>query len=161
MKLSINKLLLGGNLTRDPELRVTSDGTYICTGSLAVNKKWKGKDGQMREKVSFIEFSMFGRSGEVVAEYFRKGDPILLDGELQMDEWEDKQSGERKTKLKMLANSFSFCGPTAKAGEQKQKSVAHQETPGERVRRAGRTEAAVSAGAAKKWEDEEENQCPF
>jgi single-strand DNA-binding protein len=139
MKLSVNKLLLGGNLTRDPELRYTSDGTAICTGCLAVNKTWKGKDGQKREKCSFIDFTLFGRSGEVVAQYFGKGDPILLDGEIQMDEWDDKQSGERKTKLKMLAAGFSFCGETSKAGEQRQASVQRNESPGVPARSAAKT----------------------
>ncbi len=97
-----------GNLTRDPELRVTPKGTSICQFGLAVNKKWKDEAGQEREDVCFVDIEAWGKQGEAIAKFFKKGHPIYLRGVLKQDTWEDKTSGQKKSKHKVLLERFEF-----------------------------------------------------
>lgn len=99
-----------GNLTRDPELRVTPKGSAICQFGLAVNKKWKDDSGQEREDVTFIDVEAWGKQAEVVAKYFTKGKPIYIRGSIKQDTWEDKQTGQKKSKHKIVLERFEFIG---------------------------------------------------
>lgn len=110
---SFNRVLLMGNLVRDPELRVTLKGTAICQFGMAVNRTWKDESGQLREEVSFIDIEAWGKQGEVIAKYLTKGRPLFVEGRLKMDSWEDKTSGQRRTKLKVVLESFQFIGGRA------------------------------------------------
>lgn len=106
---SYNKVILMGNLTRDPELRVTPKGTPVCQIGLAVNEKFKDKDGNAREEVTFVDVDVFGRQAEVIAKYMSKGRPILVEGRLRLDTWESKE-GEKRSKLKVVLDNFQFVG---------------------------------------------------
>lgn len=106
----MNITILKGNLTRDPELRYTPKGTAIAQSAVAVNRKWTGEDGQPREEVTFVDFESWGRTAEVMAQYFRKGKPILIQGRLKLDQWDDKQTGQKRSKLKVVVDRFEFCG---------------------------------------------------
>lgn len=97
-----------GNLTKDPELRYTPGGTAVCNFTIAVNTKKNKQD-----KTVFIPVAMWGKSGEVVSEYMRKGKGICVVGEIEEDSWEDKETGQRKTRWKVNANKFSFLGKEA------------------------------------------------
>ena len=105
---SFNKVILAGNLTRDPELRYTPKGTAVANFSLAVNRTWKSESGESKEEVSFIEVEAWGRQGEVIAQYMRKGRPLLVEGRLKQDTWEDKNTHQKQSKLRVVLESFSF-----------------------------------------------------
>ena len=105
---SFNKVILAGNLTRDPELRYTPKGTAVAKIGLAVNRNWTGEAGEKKEEVSFIDVEAWGRQGEVIAQYMKKGRPLLIEGRLKLDSWEDKNTKQKVSKLKVVLESFSF-----------------------------------------------------
>ena len=105
---SFNKVIIMGNLTRDPELRYTPKGSAVVQLGLAVNRKWKTETGETKEEVSFIDVDVFGRQAEVVAQYMRKGRPLLVEGRLKQDTWEDKNTHQKQSKLKVVLESFAF-----------------------------------------------------
>jgi single-strand DNA-binding protein len=105
---SFNKVILAGNLTRDPELRYTPKGTAVAKLTLAVNRTWKSETGESKEEVSFVDVDVWGRQAEVIAQYMRKGRPLLVEGRLKQDTWEDKTTHQKQSKLKVVLESFSF-----------------------------------------------------
>ena len=105
---NFNKVILAGNLTRDPEMRYTPKGVAIATFTLAVNRRWKSETGETKEEVSFIDVDSFGRQAEVVAQYVKKGQPFLVEGRLKQDTWEDKNTHQKQSKLKVVLEGFSF-----------------------------------------------------
>jgi single-strand DNA-binding protein len=113
---SFNKVILVGNLTRDPELRYTPKGTAIAKIGLAVNRVWTNEAGEKKEEVTFVDVDVFGRTAENVGQYMRKGRPILVEGRLRLDQWDDKQTGQKKSKLGVVAETVQFLGsPTGGA----------------------------------------------
>lgn len=113
---SFNKVILVGNLTRDPELRYTPKGTAIAKIGLAVNRVWTNEAGEKKEEVTFIDIDIFGRTAENVGQYMRKGRPILIEGRLKLDQWDDKQSGQKRQKLGVVAETVQFLGSKDDAG---------------------------------------------
>jgi len=107
---SFNKVILVGNLTRDPELRYTPKGTAVAKIGLAVNRTWKSDTGETKEEVTFVDVDVFGRTAENVGQYMRKGSPILIEGRLRLDTWDDKQTGQKKSKLGVVAETVQFLG---------------------------------------------------
>ena len=105
---SFNKVILAGNLTRDPELRYTPKGTAVARITLAVNRTYTGEDGAKKEEVSFVDVDAWGRQAEVIAQYMKKGRPFLVEGRLKQDTWEDKNTHQKQSKLKVVLESFSF-----------------------------------------------------
>ncbi len=105
---SFNKVILMGNLTRDPELRQTQSGASVLGAGLAVNESYTAQDGSKRDNTTFVEVSAFGKTAEVIAKYFRKGDPILIDGRLRQESWTDKQSGQARSKIVVVVERFEF-----------------------------------------------------
>jgi single-strand DNA-binding protein len=113
---NFNKVILVGNLTRDPELRYTPKGVAIAKLGLAVNRRWTSETGEVREETTFVDIDAFGKQAETIANYCKKGRPLLVEGRLRMDQWEDKQSGQKRTKLGVVLESFSFLdSPRAEA----------------------------------------------
>jgi len=105
---SFNKVLLMGNLTRDPELRYTPKGTAVAQLGLAVNRQWKSETGETKEEVTFVDIDAFGRQAEVIGQYLKKGRPIFIEGRLKLDTWDDKQTNQKRSKLKIVLESFQF-----------------------------------------------------
>lgn len=105
---SFNKVILMGNLTRNPELRQTQSGTNVFGGSIAVNESYTAADGTKRDNTTFVEISAFGKTAEIITKYFHKGDPILVEGRLRQESWTDKQTGQARFKLAVLAERFEF-----------------------------------------------------
>lgn len=105
---SFNKVIIAGNLTRDPELRYTPKGTAIARFTLAVNRVWKTETGETKEEVSFIDVDAFGRQAENIGKYMKKGRPLLVEGRLRQDSWEDKTTQQKRSKLMVVLESFSF-----------------------------------------------------
>ena len=107
---SLNKVLLMGNLTRDPELRVTPKGTPICQFSLAINRQFKMESGESREEVIFVDVEAWGKQGETIAKYMTKGRPLYVEGRLRLDQWEDKNTKEKRSRMKVVLEQFQFLG---------------------------------------------------
>ena len=112
-----NKVFLMGNLTRDPELRMTPKGSAICQLGLAINRKWKDDTGAEREEVTFVDVDAFGRQAETICKYVKKGRPLFVEGRLKLDQWDDKTSGEKKSKLKIVLESFQFIDSAQGGGQ--------------------------------------------
>ena len=133
---NFNKVILAGNLTRDPELRYTPKGTAVAKIGMAVNRSWKNEAGETKEEVTFVDVDAFGRQAEVIGQYMKKGRPLLVEGRLKLDTWEDKNTHQKVSKLKVVLESFSFLDSRGEGG-------------GEPFRKpAGPTIPAASAAAA-------------
>src|SRR5882724_6653794 len=103
-----NKVILIGNLTRDPELRYTSQGVAIAKITLAINRTWRNEAGETKEEVTFVDVDAFGRTAENIGQYFKKGRPILVEGRLRYETWEDKQTNQKRSKLGVVLENFQF-----------------------------------------------------
>jgi len=108
MAASLNKVLLMGNLTRDPEVKYTPKGTAVCDLGLAINDSYKAQDGTIKETVTFVDVEVWGRTAENCKEYLTKGRPVFVEGQLKLDQWE--QEGQKKSKLKVRADRVQFLG---------------------------------------------------
>lgn len=113
---SLNKVMLMGNLTRDPELRVTPKGTPICQFSLAINRQFKMESGESREEVIYVDVEAWGKQGETIAKYMVKGRPLYVEGRLRLDQWEDKNTKEKKSRMKVVLEQFQFLGDNRAGG---------------------------------------------
>lgn len=121
--MNYNKIMLGGRLTRDPEMRVTPKGTPICQFSMAVNREWKSESGEKQTEVSYIDCEAWGKTAETIAKYLKKGGDIFVDGRVKQDQWEDKNTKEKRSKLKVVVEQFQF------VGGKKDEAPAKRETP--------------------------------
>lgn len=115
---NFNKVYLIGNLTRDPELRVTPKGTAICQFGLAVNRQFKDESGATRDETTFVDIEAWGRQGETISKYCTKGRPLFVEGRLKFDQWEDKASGQKRSRLKVVLEGFQFLGGRGEGGPQ-------------------------------------------
>ena len=105
---SFNRVILAGNLTRDPEMRYTPKGTAVASFTLAVNRRWKSETGELKDEVSFIDVESFGKQAETIAQYLKKGRPFLVEGRLRQDTWEDKNTHQKQSKIRVVLEGFSF-----------------------------------------------------
>ena len=105
---NFNKVILAGNLTRDPELRYLPKGTAVAELGLAINRTWKTESGETKEEATFVDVVAFARTAEVIGQYFKKGRPILIEGRLKFEQWDDKQTGQKRSKLRVLCENFQF-----------------------------------------------------
>jgi single-strand DNA-binding protein len=105
---SYNKVLLMGNLTRDIELRHTAGNQAVANFGLAMNRKYRTASGEDREETTFVDCEAWGRTGEVMAQYLKKGRPVFVEGHLRLDTWQDKNDGSNRSKLKVVIDSFQF-----------------------------------------------------
>lgn len=108
MAKGFNSVTLLGNLTRDPELRTTTSGQSVASFSLAVNRSWKGSDGEQKEAVDFFDCVAWGKAGEIIAQYMQKGRPLLVNGRLSSRSWE--QDGQKRNKVEVTVEDFNFIG---------------------------------------------------
>jgi len=108
---NFNKVILMGNLTRDPEMRYTQGGMAICKFGLAVNRRFKdGQSGEWREEPTFVDITIFGKRGEAFGKFHQKGKPAFIEGSLRLDTWEDQQSGQKRSKLYVVGDNWEFVG---------------------------------------------------
>src|SRR5262245_21435677 len=107
---SYNKVILMGNLTRKPEVRYANNGTAICKFGLAVNRRFKDQSGEWKEEPTFVDVTFFGKRGEAFAKYHDKGKTAFIEGSLRLDQWDDKQSGEKRSKLYVVGDDWQFVG---------------------------------------------------
>ena len=105
---SFNKVILAGNLTRDPELKYTPKGTAVCKITVAVNRSYTSDSGEKKDEVTFVDVDAWARTAEVIAQYLKKGRPILIEGRLKLDQWDDKQTGQKRSRLGVVCENFQF-----------------------------------------------------
>ncbi len=105
---NFNKVILMGNLTRDPEVKYTSSGTAIAKLGMAINRYWRNQDGQQQEETTFVDVDAFGRQAETIGQYLKKGRPIMVEGRLKLDQWDDKQTGQKRSKMGIVLENFQF-----------------------------------------------------
>lgn len=113
---SFNKVILLGNLTRDPELRYTPKGSAIARLGMAVNRSYKTESGETMEEVTFIDIDAWGKQAELISQYLRKGNPLFVEGRLKLDQWDDKNTGQKVSKLRVVMENFQFVGGRAESG---------------------------------------------
>jgi len=105
---SVNKVMLLGNLTRDPEIRYTPKGTAVTDLGMAVNRVRIGDNGEKIEEVTFVDVTLWGRQAELAGQYLGKGRPVFIEGRLQLDQWDDKQSGQKRSRLRVVGENMQF-----------------------------------------------------
>jgi single-strand DNA-binding protein len=142
---NFNKVLLMGNLTRDPEVRYTPKGTAVGDLGIAINDSYKAQDGTIKETVTYVDIEVWGRQAETCKQYLTKGRPVFVEGQLKLDQWE--QDGQKKSKLKVRADRVQFLGGgparTGGGGEQRSSSASSDDS----ARPAARPASAVSEDA--------------
>ena len=150
---NFNKVILAGNITRDPELRYTPKGTAIAKIGLAINRTWKTETGESKEEVTFVDIDAFGKQAETIAQYLKKGSPLLMEGRLRLDQWDDKQTGQKRSRLGVVLEGFQFLG----GGNRTEGGVEAPRRP------AAATAAPATAAAAAEPEasEPEQDDVPF
>ena len=114
---SFNKVILVGNLTRDPEVRYTSGGTAVTEVGMAVSRNWTDRStNERKEETTFVDVTLWGRTAEIAGEYLSKGRPCLIEGRLQLDQWEDKETGQKRSKLKVVGETLQLLGSRGDGG---------------------------------------------
>lgn len=108
---SLNDVKLIGNLTRDPQVRYTPGGNAVCDLSVAVNEKYKDKDGNVKEEVTFVDCTCWGRTAEFAGEYLKKGGSVFVEGKLKMESWDDAKTGEKRQKMKVNVQNLQSLSP--------------------------------------------------
>lgn len=129
---SYNRVTLIGNLTQDPELKHTKSGRPVGEISLALNRSWTTDKGEKKEDVTFVEVILWGRDAENAASYLKKGRSVLVEGRLQMDSWTDSQSGQNRTKLRIVADSLQFLGAHQEGSSPEQNTAPPRHSNGNR-----------------------------
>lgn len=124
MAKGFNKVTLLGNLTRDPETRNTPSGQSVTNFSLAVNRTWKGSDGSQQEAVSYIDCVAWGKAGEIISQYLTKGRPVLVHGRLDQRSWDDKDSGQKRSKIEVIVEDFNFIDSGSGGGDNAPRTAA-------------------------------------
>ena len=105
---NFNKVILAGNLTRDPELRYTPKGTAVVKLGLAINRRWRDESGQQKEEAVFVDVEAFSKTAETISQYLKKGSPLLVEGRLRLDTWDDKQTNQKRSRLGVVLEGFQF-----------------------------------------------------
>jgi single-strand DNA-binding protein len=153
---NLNKVMLIGNLTRDPELRHTPSGKSVAELGLAINRSWTNDQGQKQEDTTFVDVSVWGRQAEVIQQYVTKGSPIYIEGRLQLDSWDDKATGQKRSKLRVICENFQFLG--GKAGSPGTNSGGGSS---ERPSQGTPSRAPKGASAAPADDFQEDDDIPF
>ena len=125
---NFNKVILAGNLTRDPQLTFLPNNTPVCELGMAINRKWRGQNGDMREETCFVDIRCYGKQAETLNQYMSKGRPLLVEGRLKYDQWEGKDGGKR-SKLYVIVDQFQFLGSPSGGGRGDSRTVDADQAP--------------------------------
>jgi single-strand DNA-binding protein len=147
---SFNKVILLGNLTRDPEVRYTPKGSAVCDLGLAVNRVYTLENGEKREEVTYIDVTLWSRLAEIAGEYLKKGRPVFIEGRLQLDTWDDKQTGQKRSKLRVIGEGMQLLGSRPSGG------AALEADAEDRQSRSGKASAPPPKAAVPAVPDEDE-----
>lgn len=113
---NLNKVMLIGNLTRDPEIKYTPKGMAIAELGLAINRNYTTESGEKREETTFVDVTLWGRQAEIAKEYLSKGRPVYIEGRLTLDTWDDKQTGQKRSKMRVTGETMQFLGSRGDGG---------------------------------------------
>lgn len=113
MSLNLNHVVLAGHLTRDPELKQIGADRIVAATAIAINRRWKDASGTQHEEATFVEIEAWGRTAELMGQYLKKGSPAYIEGRLRLDSWDDKESGQKRTRMKVVAESVQFLASRA------------------------------------------------
>lgn len=118
-----SKAIIAGNVTRDPEMRTTTSGSQVCSFAVAVNRSYKDSSGAQQDQVSYIDCVAWGKSAELICQYVHKGSPLLVSGRLEQRSWDDKNSGQKRSRTEIVIEDFSFIGNSGVASNYTPKSA--------------------------------------
>ncbi len=142
---NLNKVMLIGNVTRDPEIKYTPKGSAVTDLGIAVNRVYTPEGGEKREETTFVDVTLWGRQAEIAGEYCKKGRSIYIEGRLQLDSWEDKATGQKRSKLRVVGENFQLLGPRpgggGGGGEEYSERPARREQPSGGGFSSGRSQA--------------------
>src|ERR1700761_9319734 len=127
---NLNRVLLIGNLTRDPEVRYTPKGTAVTEIGLAVNRIYSGEDGEKKEETTFVDVTLWARQAEIAGQYLKKGRPVFIEGRLQLDSWDDKQTGQKRSRLRVVAENLQLLGSRQEGESSSSTPSAPRRSPG-------------------------------
>ena len=158
---NVNKVILIGNVTRDPEVKFTPKGSAVTDIGMAINRSYTLDNGEKREDVTFVEVTFWGRQAETIGEYVKKGRSIYVEGRLQLDTWDDKQSGQKRSKLRVVGENFQFLGarPGGSGGDSEQGG--HYEPREPRQQRSAPPRQSAPAPSQSASPAEEGDDIPF
>lgn len=157
---NLNKVLLLGNLTRDPELRYTPKGTAVTDIGLAVNRVRTNDQGERLEETTFVDITLWGRQAELAQQYLSKGRGVFIEGRLQLDTWDDKQTGQKRSKLKVVGENLQFLPDGRGGGGQRPQQSPPQQSPPQNAGPPDQS-SGPAAPAAPAAPAEEEDDIPF
>jgi len=127
---SFNKVILIGKLTRDPQIKYTTGGTAIAELGMAIGRKWFDKTtNQQKEETTFVDVTLFGKQAEVAGQYLAKGRPVMIEGRLQLDSWEDRETGHKRSKLRVVGENLVLMGGKRDEGPREERQSAQPPTP--------------------------------
>ena len=144
---NVNKVMLLGNITRDLEVRYTPKGTAVCDLGMAVNRVRTGDNGEKIEEVTFVDVTLWGRQAELAGQYLAKGRSVFIEGRLQLDQWDDKQTGQKRQRLRVVGENMQFLGSAGGGGGGGGERPQQQSAPQEQSRPQGGSPAAPAADA--------------
>lgn len=156
---NLNKVMLIGNLTRDPEVRFTPKGTAVAELGLAINRVWYNEQNQKQEETTFVDVTLWGRQAEIAQQYLTKGSPAYIEGRLNLDTWDDKATGQKRSKLKVVGESLQLLGN--KGGSGGGGGAPSERAQASRPPQQQRSGPPQGASAAPQDDFQEEDDIPF
>jgi single-strand DNA-binding protein len=150
----LNKVLLIGNLTREPELRVTPKGAAVCQFGIAVNRQFKDESGATRDEATFVDIEAWGKQGELVSKYLSKGSLAMIEGRLKFEQWDDKTTGHKRSKLKVVLENVQFLSSRSGSSSGGPASAAPEGEPAQAQARPARPAAPAA-------QEEQAEDVPF
>jgi len=151
---NLNKVMLIGNLTRDPELRYTPKGSAVAEFGLAINRVWYNEQKQKQEETTFVDITLWARQAEIAQQYLTKGSPVYIEGRLSLDTWDDKATGQKRSKIKVVGETLQLLGSKSHSGGGSSQSQGGPPAP-------QRSAPPQGASAAPSGEFQEEDEIPF
>ncbi|MDA7859549.1 single-stranded DNA-binding protein [bacterium] len=158
---NVNKVMLLGNITRDLEVRYTPKGTAVCDLGMAVNRIRTGDNGERIEEVTYVDVTLWGRQAELAGQYLSKGRSVFIEGRLQLDQWDDKQTGQKRSRLRVVGENMQFIGGQGgSGGNQGDSSAPRQQAPPSEQQQAPPQSSQGGAAAAENF-DNDDDDIPF
>jgi len=157
---NLNKVMLIGNLTRDPDLKYTPGNQAVCEIGLAVNRKYRTKEGEDREETTFVDCEAWGKQAEVLKQYMTKGKPLFIEGRLKLDTWEDKDGGKR-SKMRVVIENFQFLGAAGGGGGGGERYVTEEGGSSSRGGSRGGRGSSGGGGGGAPHQNVAEEEIPF
>ena len=158
---NVNKVMLLGNITRDLEVRYTPKGTAVCDLGMAVNRIRTGGNGERIEEVNYVDVTLWGRQAELAGQYLSKGRSVFIEGRLQLDQWDDKQTGQKRSRLRVVGENMQFIGGQGGSGSNQSGSGAPRQQTAPSDQQQSPPQSDQGGAAAAESFDNDEDDIPF